>query len=245
MTTTEKRKSASLKVAAISDTHWQPMLPLLKGMSGDVLIHAGDSLYGVINRSQRQLIDQTHLDTLNEFVDGLKALRAHWEHIIVVPGNHDQVVEVQTDMVRERMSEIGVHLLVDEYIDIEGIRFYGSPWTKSFMHWFYMMPENRLALAYDMIDPDTDVLITHGPPYGILDTNGYGEHLGSPSLLEKTKALKRLKLHVFGHIHGASGQKVLEHGVLYANVGVLGEEYDYRRVDDLTKNVSTFRVSTV
>ena len=50
-----------------------------------------------------------------------------------------------------------------------------------------------------------DVLITHGPPYGILDqTTPAEEHLGCVELLEAVKA-KKPRVHIFGHIHGGAG----------------------------------------
>lgn len=57
---------------------------------------------------------------------------------------------------------------------------------------------------WDQIPLDTDVLITHGPPYGILDTTQGDAHVGCKFLYERVQ-LVQPKLHVFGHIHEAYG----------------------------------------
>jgi len=52
---------------------------------------------------------------------------------------------------------------------------------------------------------DTEILITHGPPYGVLDLTRRGKRAGCESLLERLDKLDELRLHVFGHIHEAAG----------------------------------------
>ena len=72
---------------------------------------------------------------------------------------------------------------------------------------------------------DTDVLITHGPPFGVLDkTNILGPHLGCEEL---AKAVSRIKprLHVFGHIHGGYGREAVKGGTAFVNAAVLNERY--------------------
>lgn len=53
------------------------------------------------------------------------------------------------------------------------------------------------------IPNDTDILITHFPPHGILDFDD-GIYYGSEELLERLKRLL-LKAHLFGHIHASHG----------------------------------------
>jgi Icc-related predicted phosphoesterase len=48
-------------------------------------------------------------------------------------------------------------------------------------------------------------LVTHGPPYGILDKTDGGKHGGSEFLLKEVLRIKP-KLHLFGHIHEGRGQ---------------------------------------
>jgi len=55
------------------------------------------------------------------------------------------------------------------------------------------------------IPDSTDILVTHGPPYGVLDTApGSTLHEGCPELFEAVRLIEP-RLHVFGHIHGAYG----------------------------------------
>jgi len=73
-----------------------------------------------------------------------------------------------------------------------------------------------LAEKWSLIPSDTDVLITHGPPYGILDQCHYWDpyfgidynrnvHIGCRDLLNELKRIKP-KVHIFGHIHESYGQ---------------------------------------
>jgi Icc-related predicted phosphoesterase len=81
---------------------------------------------------------------------------------------------------------------------------------------------------WDMIDKDTDVLITHGPPYGILDytplTYNKDHHVGCEELLRKLNALK-IKVHIFGHIHYSCG-KVHRNETTFVNASVMNEDYE-------------------
>lgn len=64
---------------------------------------------------------------------------------------------------------------------------------------------DRVKEHWDRIPDNLDVLIMHGPPYGILDqTTPDGAHLGREDLLEAVTE-KRPRIHVFGHIHGGVG----------------------------------------
>jgi len=69
------------------------------------------------------------------------------------------------------------------------------------------LPESELSQKLDNIrnkvDADT-ILVTHGPPMGILDVVTSGLHVGSESVLQLVKD-KQPVFHVFGHIHEAFG----------------------------------------
>ena len=86
--------------------------------------------------------------------------------------------------------------------EIDGVKFWGSPWQPAFYDWAFNVPRGRqLAEMWALIPDDTDVLITHTPPYGILDQVENGELVGCEDLREALLRVKP-KLHVFGHIHG-------------------------------------------
>ena len=77
-----------------------------------------------------------------------------------------------------------------------------------------------MKFHWDMIGEDVDVLTTHGPPMGILD-KVYNANVGDEALLNKTKQLKKLKLHCFGHIHNnyeyINFGTVEQDGIIYSN----------------------------
>jgi Icc-related predicted phosphoesterase len=52
--------------------------------------------------------------------------------------------------------------------------------------------------------PKVDILVTHCPPYKILDKADSGKHGGSKALRNKVLEIKP-KFHLFGHIHEGSG----------------------------------------
>jgi Icc-related predicted phosphoesterase len=62
----------------------------------------------------------------------------------------------------------------------------------------------NISKHWKKIPANTDIQITHGPPYGILDKNRVGFSAGCQSLKRVVKRIKPM-LHVFGHIHERSG----------------------------------------
>jgi len=110
-------------------------------------------------------------------------------------------------------------------VTIEGVSFWGSPYTPEFLNWAFMYPRGHAANQYwDQIPAGLDVLITHGPPYGILDQSAPGEeHLGCAELLKAVQK-KKPKVHIFGHIHGGAG--TFENGdTRFVNAAYLNERY--------------------
>lgn len=63
-----------------------------------------------------------------------------------------------------------------------------------------------------MIPPDTDILITHGPPYGFADKTYGGLSVGCEELIKVIDVIKP-KVHVFGHIHEGYGIARNDHTV--------------------------------
>lgn len=185
---------------AFSDTHGyhdKVNIP-----EGDILIFAGDMC-------TRRLLES--VDLFNCFLAGLPH-----SYKIVVAGNHDFPFEREPDEARKRLTN-AVYLR-DQSITIEGIHFYGSPWQPWFFDWAFNLKRGQaLKEKWDLIPSDTDVLITHGPPFGIFDQVGV-KHVGCEEL---TRALKRIKpkYHVFGHIHEGYGMKELN-GTTYINAAI-------------------------
>ena len=122
---------------------------------------------------------------------------------ILVAGNHDFLWE-------EEPPSGPFHYLQDSPLEWEGLRFWGTPWTPpkfaSENRWAFRLPEKSLRKKFKKIDPRTDILLSHGPPWGMGDWTG-SRHAGSDALLEALeKADPRLLL--CGHIHEAGGPTI-------------------------------------
>lgn len=201
-----------MKLVCISDTHGDHEKVTLP--SGDVLIHAGD-LTGHGTEEETQAFFRWF---------GRQA----FDYKICVAGNHDTFVEQDPIACQQMADSVGVVFLNDTGCSIDGVSFWGSPITPRFFHWSFMRdPGADIEAHWDLIPTDTDVLITHGPAYGILDQvdreNGDKEHTGCPSLLKKIQLVKP-QFHVFGHIHEDYG-RVEEEGVSHCNVSTMNKQY--------------------
>ena len=198
-----------MKLVCISDTHSLhrhiPEIP-----DGDVLIHAGDSL------------GQGTLDNIEELNDWLGSLPHR--HKIVIAGNHDWAFQDEPEQARQLLSN--AIYLEDSGVEIDGVRFWGSPWTPTFMNWAFMLDRGQpLHDAWALIPGNTDVLITHGPPLGFGDTElAGGRNVGCEDLLERIDELS-LQAHVFGHIHEGYGV-YQRRGARLVNASTCTERYE-------------------
>lgn len=212
-----------MKIVCISDTHTQ--LNLVDVPDGDILVHAGDAL----NRGLKW--------ELIEFLDEYETL-PH-KHKIYVPGNHDWITEKDEPFCRKECEDRGIIYLNDSGINIEGIEFWGSGVTPRFGHWAWNRDSGRQGHSnepdhffydpiqphWDLISDNVDILITHGPPIGILDVSVYnGALCGCGKLLKKVEEVKP-KYHVFGHIHQWGGQTKKEGDTIFINASVCNEQY--------------------
>lgn len=181
-----------MKIVAISDTHG--MHRQLTIPDGDVLIHSGD------------FAGNGSFSEFKDFCVWLGGL-PH-KHKIVVAGNHDRRLESTNtrDKSIAIISEVATYLQ-DSSIVIDSVKFYGSPWQPEFCNWAFNLPRGEaLKEKWDMIEEDTNVLITHGPPHTILD-HCDGGHVGCEELLKRVNnlAYNNLTHHIFGHIHEGYG----------------------------------------
>lgn len=176
-----------LTIVCVSDTHGfhdRTVVP-----DGDVLVHAGD------------LTRRGELDDVARFDAWLAGLPHR--HKVVICGNHDWCFQRRPVESRGRLRH--AIYLQDESVVIEGLRFYGSPWQPWFLDWAFNLPRGpEIAAKWAMIPDDTDVLVTHGPPFGLLDEARRGGNVGCADLLARVQQV-RPRLHVFGHIHEAAG----------------------------------------
>ena len=118
--------------------------------------------------------------------------------------------------------------LQDQSVMIEDVKFYGSPYQPEFYNWAFNLPRGeKLKQKWGLIPKDTDVLITHGPPYGIGDFVPYrgGEFVGCKDLEETIITLPNLKAHIFGHIHCGYGH-INKNFIQYVNASICDESYN-------------------
>jgi predicted phosphohydrolase len=191
-----------LIIVAISDTH-----QLHREMDvpyGDILLFAGDLT--MFSRSTAAIHD------FNTWLGGLPH-----PHKYLVYGNHELFFEVNP---ARRKVLTNATVLHNESAEVMGMHIWGSPITPLFGGSFGLSnPVDRVKL-YNTIPAETDILITHGPPFGILDcAHGTSNHQGDRELLEAVQRIKP-RLHVFGHIHGARGMEVTE-DTLFVNAAQL------------------------
>lgn len=174
----------------IADIHgYQQLLTI---PAGDVLVVAGDICpFGTI-------------EEIKEF--GIWLREQPCRHKIVVAGNHDAPFDHEHELAQDALTggAPGIIYLQDSSVKIDDVKFYGSPWTPTFMEWHFMADRGAaIREKWAMIPEDTDVLITHGPPATILD-KVRGIPLGCDDLLETVLRI-RPKYHLFGHIHEEYG----------------------------------------
>lgn len=198
----------NIKVTCISDTHNKH--DLLDIEETDLLIHAGD------------FTTRGRENELTDFIKWFAAQPAKYK--IATPGNHDWITEKNPDYCKKRFEDLGCHLLIDEILNIQiknrTIKVFGSPWSPHFHSWAWNFPKfkkqykKKAKSVYSLIEPGTDIIISHGPPYMIRDQVDYpypGEdpHVGCKYLRYRTKKIKP-QLLVCGHIHEAFGTEKLD-----------------------------------
>jgi Icc-related predicted phosphoesterase len=227
------------KITFISDTHGKHD-QIVTGKSfrksdqpldlpgGDILIHAGDFMNSGYYKSEA-----------TEFLDWFDEID-NYDTKVFIAGNHDRMFEDNPDWVKGTLTGYKtIEYLQDEectlYFDgpngdmsEENVRIYGSPWQPEFHNWAFNLPRHgeEIKARWDAIPDNTDILVTHGPPFGYLDIpGGQNIRVGCEMLRERVEAF-RPKIHVFGHIHGSWGHYYNGYTHFF-NASVLNERYQY------------------
>lgn len=200
-------------IDCISDLHG--CKPALQG--GDLLIVAGDL---------------TARDKVTEHL-AFSGWLGHqkYEKIVLIAGNHDGMM---TDW--KPFDQDNISYLQDSGTEYKGLKIWGSPWTPTFLNWHFMKDRGApIKEKWDLIPNDIDILITHGPPYGVLDKvnlSSRGDKFKLAGCEELRLALERVKpkLHVFGHIHSEGGKQLLfKHqgpNTICVNAAIMDEDYN-------------------
>ncbi len=173
----------------ISDTHGKH--DRLRLPAGDLLVHAGD-----VSKRGRE-------PEVRDFLQWFG--RQPHPHKVMVAGNHDFLFERDPQGARALVPE-GVHLLENAGVELGGLRIWGSPITPFFHNWAFNVHRGPdIAGVWAHIPAELDLLITHGPPLGILDRTIIGQRVGCEDLRQRLYEAPP-RLHVFGHIHEDHGQ---------------------------------------
>lgn len=202
--------------------------PKLKG--GDILIVSGD-LTASHSKSEFTKFTEWYL-------------AQNYSKKVIIAGNHDTLIE-NGDYY---FNHDWLGYLCDSGTTFENLKIWGSPWSAqfkginpkccAFTFPFGCDNEEHLNEYWDMIPDDVDILITHTPPYGILDGipneyDGTEYHTGSKSLLTHLEDRIKPKLHVFSHIHEHGGKQLIykrpghgtENNTTCVNASIMNEKY--------------------
>lgn len=218
-----------VRIICISDTHslHEGMLynldKLIDPNKKNILLHAGDCTN--VGRE---------FET-KDFVKWFERLEG-FDLKLFIAGNHDFSFEKEPDYLYELINEekllkSNVVYLEDETYVLSlpeferPIRIYGSPWQPEFRNWAFNLPRNGNVLneKWNNIPPNTDILITHGPSYGILDRTPTNEYVGCQLLRNKVNEIRPL-IHVSGHIHDSRGVEMFG-DTLCVNASICTERY--------------------
>lgn len=183
-----------MKIWHISDTHtFHGLLQIPEGI--DMVIFSGDC-----SNPRDPYTNEQEVRNFITWFDSLKI-----KHKIFVAGNHDTSIEKGL-ITKDNFDQCCIYYLENTHITIEGLKIFGSPYTPSFGHgWAFNKERHKLDRMWDkIIDIDTDIIIVHGPPKGVLDKSydrrGWMESCGDKSLLNRINEVKPT-LVLFGHIH--------------------------------------------
>jgi Icc-related predicted phosphoesterase len=201
-----------MKLVFISDTHNKHSK--ISVPDGDFIIHCGD----VSGRGYKEEIIS--------FADWFSSL-PH-KHKIMIPGNHDFMFEKDFDSAKNITDSRNIHLLIDSLVEIEGIKFWGSPITPWFHDWaFNRYRGSTIEHHWNKIPEGIDVLITHGPPAYMENSLSLvleGEDVGCGDLYNAIKRRVKPKISAFGHIHEGYGTHH-DGETLFINCSILDRRY--------------------
>jgi predicted phosphodiesterase len=204
----------TLTIYFVSDTH---------GHHDDIMVPPGDIVCHLGDYSN----DESHARPTEEIIDWLT--RQPCQHRILIYGNHDGFLfDHGRDLVDLHLDRQGVlvfsHVNFCEMVELEGLRIGVAPFSGA--------PLDMTALQ-----DGCDILLTHSPPHGILDSfqTGagrvcFGEHLAL-DCLHKARPL----LHAFGHIHARGGEETTIAATRFVNAA---SQDNYRRYAAVTIKIS-------
>ncbi len=224
-----------MKIWHISDTHsYHGLLQVPEGI--DMVIHSGD-----MGNSKTGPISNNECRDAIEWLASLDI-----PHKVLIAGNHD--VAFERGMIRKEDMP-GITYLQHEEVEVAGLKIFGSPYTPTFGEgWAFNKRRDKLSQYWAEIQEGTDVVISHGPPKGILDhsynqTGNVYERCGCNALAKKMREIQP-KLCLFGHIHNcediinAGYTKLSDYKTIYSNGSVVTDG----KFGKLTSNGNIFEI---
>lgn len=185
-------------VYAVSDTHGQNLRTKWSWGYGEILIHAGD----ITSQGTRE---QT-LEAARQLAD------LDFRYKIFVPGNHDRFFSQSRYEAVKMFAKHGVITLIDETIEILGLRIHGIPWMQFPAEEFlkFKDPHNSFTVSdaseyYQSIPGALDILVSHQGANGLFDKDPEGNHTGSSGLTSTIYYVARPRMLICGHAHSDAG----------------------------------------
>jgi Icc-related predicted phosphoesterase len=182
-----------LKVWHFSDSHsYHGLLTVPKDI--DVVIFSGDC--------SNPRSPYSNEPEVRDFIEWFSRLDIKYK--VFVAGNHDSSIESGL-VTREDFGAYNIIYLENEDVTIEGFKIWGSPYTPNFGDWCFMKHRSKLDKLWQTMPVDTNIVVVHTPPKGILDL-AYDrahnlEYCGCSALKKRVMNLPNLNLVCFGHIH--------------------------------------------
>lgn len=187
----------------------------------DFLIHCGDF---TMSGKEHEVLD---------FLSWLDSLD-HVKNKVFVAGNHELTLDPEhsrsdinlySEILQLQLSNPSCIYLHNESVELDGVKFYGTPFSKKFGNWAFGYEEEEAFRIFEDIPADTDVIISHGPPFLIQDKAKHGNRDTGSAALGNRIVEVRPTFHFFGHIHESRGMKTNE-GTLHVNASILDEKYN-------------------
>jgi Icc-related predicted phosphoesterase len=154
---------------------------------------------------------------------------------IMIPGNHDICFDekyngethAQNWLKKFIEKHNNIIILHNSSINIEGINIWGSPVTTWYHgdRWAFNMHDEDIHQVWETIPVGTDIVVTHGPVYGIHDTVFTGHHVGCNRLGDVLFNKIKPKYHLCGHIHESYGKETND-GITFINCSIVNLEYE-------------------
>ncbi len=165
-------------------------------LKADILIHAGDFTMWSDDKEFREFND--YLGTLTDI-----------KYKVVIAGNHEHTLDrkfaSENDIQKTRSLLKNCIYLQDSSVELFGLKIYGSPWQTIHAGNGFQVKASQLSDIWKKIPDDTDILVTHLPPYGFGDKIRSERHVGCNDLYKNVSLRVKPKYHISGHIHEGYG----------------------------------------